>query len=311
MADNGIISEPAVDSPERGFLGLLAPAIERYPYQGRSQYIEFFESKSNHWFESSAGVPDLFMVTNITSDLFERIFLPATEADDSPVARWISYDPALELLLIRMGKSAAHEFAAGAFDMILFEAMEPTGLRRRQFKSFDSTQCRVEEGAKEADKAWIPVQIPAGRNRHWPSAVLEVAFSETQSKLQSDIRYWQRASAGEVRIVFALRISRARQREIKLEQWVFENGRYHRQGLVTITRLRDGTTRVHGAPIIVGFEKLALRAPATPTEHRSIEINEEQFETLAEQIWTEQDADGEEKNRKYICQGYSPERSTL
>ncbi|KAL4904344.1 hypothetical protein BDW74DRAFT_178928 [Aspergillus multicolor] len=299
MAVNGMVSEIAVNSPERGFLGSLAPSIERYPYQGRSQYVEFFESKCEDWFENPAEVPDLFMVTNITNDIFEQIFVPAAEAeDDSPVARWIFYDAALELLLIRMGKSATHEYAAGAFDTILFEATEPTGLGRRQFYFFDSTQCRAEEGAKEADKAWIPIRMPAGRNKDWPSAVLEVAFSETQSKLQSDVRYWQRASAGEVRIVFALRIGRARQREITIEQWVFEDGRYHHQGLVTLTQLQNGTTKVHGAPITVEFEKLCLRAPATPREHEAIEINEEKFEFLAEQIWTAQDEEQEKKNRK-------------
>ncbi|KAL3461856.1 hypothetical protein BJX64DRAFT_300010 [Aspergillus heterothallicus] len=299
MAVNGIVSEIAVNSPERGFLGSLAPSIERYPYQGRSQYVDFFESKCKDWFKNPAEVLDLFMVTNITNDIFEQIFLPAAEAeDDSPVARWISYVAALELLLIRIGKSATHEYAAGAFDTILFEAIAPTGLGRRQFYFFGSTQCEAEEGAKEADKAWIPVRMPAGRNRDWPSAVLEVAFSETQSKLQSDVRYWQRASAGKVRIVFALRIGRARQREITIEQWVFEDGRYHRQGLVGLTQLQNGTTKVHGASITVEFEKLCLRAPATPSEHEAIEIDEEKFRFLEEQIWTEQDQEQEEKNRK-------------
>ncbi|OJJ55923.1 hypothetical protein ASPSYDRAFT_70795 [Aspergillus sydowii CBS 593.65] len=297
MAGHGIVSEIAVNSPEHGFLGRLAPSIERYAYQGRSQYIEFFESRRKDWFENPAEIPDLFMVTNITNDIFEQIFLPAAEAedDDSPVARWISYDATLELLLIRVGKSAIHEYAAGAFDTILFEAIEPTALGRRQFCSFDSTQCRAAEGAKEADKAWIPFRMPRGRNRDWPSAVLEVAFSETQSKLQSDVRYWQRASAGKVRIVFALRIGRAREREITIEQWVFEDGHYHRQGVVALTRLQNGTTNVRGAPITVEFEKLYLRAPATPSEHKAIEINEEKFEFLAERIWTAQDEE-QEKN---------------
>ncbi|KAL5341360.1 hypothetical protein BJX70DRAFT_66460 [Aspergillus crustosus] len=299
MADNGIVSEIAVNSPERGFLGRLAPSIERYPYQGRSHFLELFESKRKDWFENPAEIPDLFMVTNITKDIFEQTFVPAAEEEDnSPVARWISYDPTLELLLIRMGKSAAHEFAAGAFDTILFEAIEPTGLGRRQFHGFHSTECKAEEGAKEADRAWMPVRMPAGRNRQWPSAVLEVAFSETQSKLQSDVRYWQRAGAGKVHIVFVLRIGRARQREIKIEQWVFEDGRNHRQDLVTVTRLQNGTTKVHGAPITVEFEKLCLRAPATPREHRAIEINQEKFKYLAAEIWTAQDDEQEVKNRE-------------
>ncbi|KAL4755141.1 hypothetical protein BDW72DRAFT_164194 [Aspergillus terricola var. indicus] len=139
--------------------------------------------------------------------------------------------------------------------------------------------------------------MPADRSRDWPSAVLEVAFSETQSKLQSDDRYWQRASAGEVRIVFALCIGPARQRETTIEQWVFEDGQYHREGLVTLTQLQNGTTKVHGAPITVEFEKLCLRAPAIPREHKVIEIIEEKFEFLAEQIWTAQDEE-QKKNRK-------------
>lgn len=299
MADNGIISESEVNSPEPGFLGCIAPSIERHAFQDKAQYIELFESKYKAWFQNRTTDPDIFLLTNVTNDIFQQIFLPEDDRDN-PVACYIAYDSALNILLIRKGLSLTHAHAAGAFDIILFEAIELTGFGRRQFKYTGSALCQAEEGGKGAAKAWVPTRPPPGRKvTGWPSAVLEVAFSETQSKLQADIRYWQRASAGQVRIVFAMQIGRARTREIKIEQWVFndDHGRYHRQGFVTIRRLQDGTTRVRGAPLTVGFEDFVLRAPAIPKEHTPIVVNEEMFVFMAEYIWSTQDEEEEEERK--------------
>ena len=48
--------------------------------------------------------------------------------------------------------------------------------------------------------------LSRGRSQDWPIAVLEVAFSEARAKLQTDVRYWLRASEGDVKIVFTIQI---------------------------------------------------------------------------------------------------------
>lgn len=48
--------------------------------------------------------------------------------------------------------------------------------------------------------------------------MLEVAYSESQLKLGSDVRYWMRASGGDVKIVLTLRVDRQQPR-ITIERW--------------------------------------------------------------------------------------------
>ncbi|KAL4786393.1 hypothetical protein BJX76DRAFT_346239 [Aspergillus varians] len=280
MAVNGIDPEAIVNSPERGFLGHLAPSVLQYPYQGKDQYVQYFERMCNQLLDNPRNTPSCFLVTSIPEPVAERDFLSEIEGN-SPFSRWISYDATLDLLLVRMCKSPAHEFAAGVFDTILFEAIEPTGMTRHHLDPFNGTTCYSAEGRKEADRAWLPVRVPRGRSRYWPSAVLEVAYSETQSKLLSDARFWLRGSGGDVGVVFALNINRVQPR-ITIEQWGPENGRHRREQVVTIMK-RGQNTRVDGAPLVVDFRE------------KDIEIDEDKFAFLADRIWTAQDEEEERK----------------
>ncbi|KAL3472730.1 hypothetical protein BJX99DRAFT_262046 [Aspergillus californicus] len=168
--------EAIVNSPERGFLAHLAPCIPRYPYGGKDQYVQYFEKMQYQWFCDPGNV----------SSFAERDFLNEIQQDgDGPFSRWTSYDATLGLLLVRLVKSLTHEIVANVFDMILVEAVQPMGMTR---------------------------EIAPGRSQYWPSAVLEIAYSETQSKLQSDVRFWLRSSGGDVGVVFTLNIDSGQSR---------------------------------------------------------------------------------------------------
>ncbi|KAL5332149.1 hypothetical protein BJX70DRAFT_385009, partial [Aspergillus crustosus] len=293
---NSMDAEAIVNSPERGFLGHLAPSIPRHPYQGKDQYLQYYEKMYQQCLDDDdpENISSYFLVTQITESAFLRDF--PTDFDRSyPFSRWISFDPALDLLLVRMGKSRAHALAAGVFEGMMFEALEPTGMTRRHLDLIDSATCYAGNGNKEADKAWLPVRMPRGRSRDWPSAVLEVAYSETTSKLQSDIRYWFRASGGDVGLVYTIEISRVLL-SIIIEQWgTNDSGRHHREQLVVIKKKGEDTV-VEGGPLVLGFEKLFLRAPGG--KERDVEIGEEGFAFLADRVWTAQREEKEIKERE-------------
>ncbi|KAL4934280.1 uncharacterized protein BDV17DRAFT_248831 [Aspergillus undulatus] len=177
-----------------------------------------------------------------------------------------------------------------------------------------------EMGDKEPDGSWHPTE-KAGRGRStsngWPSAVLEVEYSDSDSdsgsetkrkqKLHSDLQYWAKVAGGNVKVVFAMWIA-SDERRITINKWAYDEdigsntsitdndkgadgtghgrGGYILQEQVLITKSPKGKkVDVVGAPLTIGFEQLFLRPPRLRSEDKRIEIPQEDLEFLADSVW--------------------------
>ncbi|KAL4757593.1 uncharacterized protein BDW70DRAFT_153250 [Aspergillus foveolatus] len=264
MSVNEADTETIINDPGRGFLGYLTPSVIRhYRYRGEDQFLidfkDAFETDTREW----------FLVTG---------------PEFGPFSFWSSYDAELELLLVRIVKSAAHESAAETFNFLLLEAIGPVGMAHALRLSGGATHITT-IGSKEPDKAWKTKHLPrkTGRSQDWPSAVLEVAFSETKAKLQAYVRYWLRASEGDVKIVFTIQIDQNAPK-ITIEKWESNNnGRKNLEQRITISRTGNNIT-VSESPLRISFQKLFLRPPSIPKEHH-VKIGEEKLQSLAEDVW--------------------------
>ncbi|KAJ5835618.1 hypothetical protein N7447_001644 [Penicillium robsamsonii] len=227
-----------VDPAGRGFLGDLAPSVlPVYQYRDREQLLNTIK---------------------------QTVATASKATTKGPFASWSSYDAQLDRVLLRMIKSKAHEVASEIFQVLLYDAIKPI----RMDRSLNPTGSAIHHtiiGAKEADKAWQPFRLPRGRSKDWPSVVLEVTFSESRDKLQSDIRYWLRASGG--------------------DNWGTQgnNSINHLHQTVQISRKGSKITTT-GSPLVIEFEKLFLRPPIEPRE-RNIHIDDGELQFLAEKVW--------------------------
>ena len=279
--------ESMVNEPGRGFLGHLAPCIQRYPYRGRQQFLVDFEAeRRRHQTNTSGHASEWFLLTGVDDHIFRSEFIDAVD-QNTPWTSWDSYDAHLQLLLVRMTKSHAHETASITFHNMFLEAVEPTGLKRSLKDILGATHF-ASLGAKEPDQAWRPHRLPSNRSRDWPSVVVEVAYSENESKLGSSVRFWMRASGGDVKVVLTLRIHR-REPKIRIEKWVngSNNNRHRLDQTVTISKENRNRIIISDAPVTIDFEELFLR-PATIPREKSIELDDEKLEYLATEIWDDQ-----------------------
>ncbi|KAL2821301.1 hypothetical protein BDW59DRAFT_150351 [Aspergillus cavernicola] len=268
------------DPAGRGFLGDLSPSIlPHYVYHGREQFLKDFR----HAVETTSSSTEWFIVQGVDQKTYTSIFLPA---EHGPFSRGASYDTELERLLVKMPLSRPHGIASETLNLILYKALMPMGMDR-SLGAIGSATHHAAMGGKEADKAWIPSRTPRGRSQDWPSAVLEVAYSESKAKLQSDIRYWLHASDGEVKVVLTLAIN-PHSPSITIENWGMNNQRHLGQLRQTIQISKTGNNlTITGAPLIIEFERLFLRTPVEPRE-RNILIDKGELEYLAQQIWSMQ-----------------------
>ncbi|KAJ0421149.1 hypothetical protein BJY00DRAFT_112133 [Aspergillus carlsbadensis] len=287
--------------PDRGFLeGVASPAIQTSTYATISQLKKDFHDALDN--------PELqyLLLSNVTTRIFTTHFRDAGEdaddddnddADDynydyeNPCTRWTAYDPSLELLLVQTPTSKIHGCAREEFSTRLVLAMDRLGVFG-DLLPLGSGACHAALGSKCADKAYRPMKLPLGRSAEWPSMVVEVEItsSDTASKLESDVRYWARAPpAGEVRIIVTIRVSQSRP-EIALEKWEDNHeGRKERCQTITIRHGVEGKKpKVEGGPMVLDFEKLFLRPPATPMEQEVVVLSEEDLALLATHVWITQ-----------------------
>ena len=289
MAANGPIAngnaEDFMNDPGRGFLGSLTPSIiPHYAYRGREQFLCDYNAFSQQYNNPPNCADQWFIITGVTKGIFDSNF---RDPETGPFSKWCSYDAALELLLVKMPESTTHSIAAMTFHDMLIEALEPIGMRRTRL-SIGSGQHHGEMGNKAADEAWRPIRLPPGRSRAWPAVVLEVALSEKQAKLRSDVRYWLRASEGDVKSVITLSIG-SNARRIVIRKWATNaEGHQYEQQNVVVSRNGNGRVSITGAPLVIGFEELFLRSPTVPRE-RDIEVNHEMLEFIAARTWEEQE----------------------
>lgn len=227
--------------------------------------------------KANQNMVEWLLVTEVSEEIFKRYFL---ESQDQPFSFTCTYDRHLEVLLLSMAISDAHQTARFEFHHLLRNATSSAGVELRTRAGFRSTQ----GGGKMPDGAWRPLHPPPGQSSDWPSAVLEVSYSETRAKLMNNIRHWFWASGGDVKVVFTVDIER-RAPKVIIEQWVDMNGWHRPEQQITISKSSTGAY-VSG-PLEVSFERLFLRSP-TPFDEAIIRIREDALIWYAQAIWQDQ-----------------------
>ena len=111
----------------------------------------------------------------------------------------------------------------GRFGNELIKVLIPMGLRFA-LQTYSGATIKDDENWKQGDNGWAPNRPPPGHDRKWPTVVLEVAVSESQSKLQSDVRFWLREGQEKVKLVFTLAVDR-NSPKITIDKWEPEGHR--------------------------------------------------------------------------------------
>jgi hypothetical protein len=261
--------------------------MRQYAWRGREQFLSDTAIAFTHS-DHEDDCDTHFLLTGATERIYNSEFRDRGEDRNDPFAHWCAYDRALELLLFKMVESSVHSVVAPEFYVVVHDALRPMRLTGELAKTASAGN-EGPGGTKQPDGGWRPVRVPYSRNKGWPSVVLEVAYSESQKKLQSDVRFWLRESEGHVSTVLTVAI-RDRAETIIVEKWEnAANGRAHAQQHLKITRnRRANTATVTGGPLIIEFEKLFSRPISSPIE-RDLVLGNVQLQQIARVVWQEAD----------------------
>ncbi|OAX79724.1 hypothetical protein ACJ72_05909 [Emergomyces africanus] len=259
----------------------LPPDVSEYEYSDLCHLQEVTGQAYNHFIANSSQSP-FVIFTNLPVDDFEQ-------HEDNFCGR-VDYNPNLQLLVLTM-VSFPHEVAAGVFERLVDDRANESGVRRILLPR-GSTRTDTPDRRKQADKSWIPRELPAGRTTQWPSVAVEVGYSETREKLKSDMKFWLNSN-NEVRMALSIDIKRpsgtifitAWKRGAPIPPTMSFNPEPQATQEIKIERAKAGQKpHVTGdSNLIIPFEHIMLRKPGQGEV--DFVISQEDLLELAEAVW--------------------------
>ncbi|KAJ5121618.1 uncharacterized protein N7515_009579 [Penicillium bovifimosum] len=265
--------------PDGAFLKDLPPLLKRYTFQGKEQFHDILETETAR-FEASADTSE-FLLFHANKETIETLFDPLNE--DTDITKFCSsFDSNERLFLVSM-PLGPHNTATDEMNFLIRKALRPMDLDSA-LREYPGITVQGESRGKVPDYGWGPKRRARG-----PSVTLEIAFSESDSKLDSDVRFWLNPDDGNADICLTLRINKSRP-EIRVEKWELQNNRIHRAQAIWMTKERNHAKAkviVTGHPLIIPFDALFHRQPVEEKE-KDLEIPEQQLGALAASIWEEQ-----------------------
>lgn len=196
----------------------------------------------------------------------------------------LSFDPATHLLLVRM-ITLTHAQLTEVFLLTVNSALVNLRLDRSVRRYSKATIEGDKGGIKEPDLGWGPKPVPQGFPDK-PTVTVEVAVSESQEKLERDVRWWLNPDRGQANLTMTIKVDRRKPR-FTIAKWQRVDGEIERTQQIVVAKRQDGQPIVDGAPLTIPFD-LMFRRQAVGDEPVLIFIDEEALKLLADEVWDAQ-----------------------
>ncbi|KAJ5673333.1 hypothetical protein N7507_002460 [Penicillium longicatenatum] len=192
----------------------------------------------------------------------------------------LSFDFKTSLLLVKMMGPVHSEMQSRFNDMITF-ALTAMGLQF-EFQNYSGVTIRGDDSGKEADWGWGPA---AGQPGHTgkPTVSLEVAVSESQAKLERDVRWWLSPTKGRANLTVTINVNR-RAPSLTIDIWQWVDIHIQRTQQVTIAKV-DGQVFVTGDPLTIPFDLLFLRQPTAGSAESDVILHQQALVPFADSVW--------------------------
>lgn len=244
------------------FLKDLPQLIKRYTFQGKNQFYDILRTETA-LFETSTGSSE-FVLFHASKKTIETLLDPLQE--DTDLAKFCSsFDTNEQLFLVSM-PSGPHNTAIAEMSYLICNALSPMGLDRA-LQEYPGITVHGKNRGKTPDYGWGPKR----KRARGPSVPLEIASSESDFKLSSDVRFWLNPDDGNADMCLTLRINKSRP-EIRVEKWERQNNGIHRSQAIWMIR-NQAEVAVTGHPLIIPFDALFHRQPVDGRE-KDLEISE-------------------------------------
>lgn len=187
-------------------MSIFPPFTPIYPFKGFQDCFNIVQQATDQYDDESSKTSNHFSGFDIDGRSFFTHFQNGEENMLS--LSWEIYDHTHHILRIKM-VSREHETAKGNFSEIFADWYRSHS--RDRLVNTGAQSVTGQHRSKQPDASWRPRYPPQGRDRKWPSIIVEVAWSERRAKAQQDMEFW-------LAVTVALSITVTRSK-ISTERW--------------------------------------------------------------------------------------------
>ena len=267
----------------------LPATTPRFQYQGIRQCLRSFQLEEER--HDKAGNPGGYVIVyNVDGRSFLECFVNSEESVLTHA--WKTYNFTSYTVILKMS-SKIHEVAITAFSFLV------DGWSRQAETLLLTTLKAQIQGLsrnKRPDCSWKPAVEVGGQDRHWPTVILEVGWTEIRSKLEQDMLFWLQES-GAVNVALTMKVEGItvdgkgvkREANITIQQWVLRETRRgpSLKPVQTMKIVRDpaGDHRISGSLTIRFEDAFARRKRGNETDFR---LSHEDMKDIARRVWNRQ-----------------------
>jgi hypothetical protein len=277
-----VTSEPAETSPLEGLEDLPV-----HPFSGVKVMARIVNTQSTKLCAGGSGQYVVFR--SVGEQDFEQIDRERRKLIGKNPR--ISYYPKSEVLIVKSMPLACHQTAQLSLGMDITYKIARMGTPRYDLLPLGGSRFGGGPGrpSKEADLAY---RSQSRRGADWPTIVFESGVSESLRRLRHYPKWWLGNSGGEVKIVILILVDRA-QRRLQIEKWELAPSASAFYDAPNIPPPRIPTkmqeviidpNAVTGAPLVLDFEKMFLRAAIPP--EGNIEWNAQELSDIGARYWS-------------------------
>lgn len=286
-----------IDFERDRFQKAIETGVQEYHRLQRSVQVEFENGVSSPGYNTHPGQAEGANQSSNTLEEMEKPpnecvlfdipehFLPTDFLDPSKPKRFarFSFDLTKRLLLARM-TTRTHSQVIEEFLIAVQSALADRGLGH-SVSRYAGGDIRGEEGSgKQPDLGWGPMPVPQGFPDK-PTVTVEVAVSESQEKLERDVRWWLNPARGGANLTVTIKVDRKKPR-LTIAKWQRVDDQIERTQQIVISKAQDGQITAADAPLIIPFD-LMFRRQAIGDETELL-LDEAALEALAGAVWVAQ-----------------------
>lgn len=215
-----------------------------------------------------------------------KILQAELESDEDDSLHIESFFPRLNVAIAKM-PSTPHEVAYTTLSGSFTLKLNAMGGLHKNLISVGRARVQGDDRAKEPDLSYIPRHPPKGRDRHWPTFLVETGYSQNIRKLHDVANWWLTRSNGEVQVVVLIAINQ-KSKQITFEKWL--PGGTPNMDYLTVLSQETGKHAISASnkgPLVISFEDIFLR-PKEGNKEKDVTFEISDLEEVASCVWTAQ-----------------------
>ncbi|KAJ5988247.1 hypothetical protein N7481_003457 [Penicillium waksmanii] len=261
----------------------LPATTPRYQFQGKIDCLRCFELELGRYYRDGQPSDYRYVIFDHVDELAFQECFEDDSAERLLMHSLVTYNFISHVIVLKM-ITPMHEAVHRAFSEIF-----GTWYRGQEGRLMPQGGAGIEgfTRKKSPDSSWNTTVLTPGRNRKWPTIIVEAGWTESMGKLKEDVLFWLRDSEQQVKVALTMNITR--RGSITIQQWssiqTAHKASVKPTQTMRITRNREVTSSQHkiSGSLHIKFEDCYLRSKRN--NESDFTLSSEDMSEISTAVW--------------------------